>query len=125
MAIPFLQQASDWLAPLEANINKNNSLLAPIRGFNFLGGVFWDNGIVTLYTLNIQSRSASKEKIENGSSYYSLLIVKLLFPESMKKGDDKCWTKLGLNHFSIFYVVTPQLDKKWDKSGIPIAYLSP
>ena len=30
-------QASDWLAPQEANINNNNSLLAPIRGLLFGG----------------------------------------------------------------------------------------
>ena len=28
-------QAPDWLAPQEANVNNNNSLVAPIRGFDF------------------------------------------------------------------------------------------
>ena len=42
MAIPFLQfslknQAFDWLAPKEANVNNNNSLVAPIRGLLFGG----------------------------------------------------------------------------------------
>ena len=32
-------QASDWLAPQEANENNNNSLVAPIRGLDF--GGFW------------------------------------------------------------------------------------
>ena len=51
------KQASDWLAPQEANVNNNNSLW----------GVIGDNGIFTLYTLNLKSCSASIEKIENGS----------------------------------------------------------
>ena len=31
------KQASDWLAPQEANVNNNNSLEAPIRGLLFGG----------------------------------------------------------------------------------------
>ena len=31
------KQASDWLAPQEANVNNNNSLVAPIRGLLFGG----------------------------------------------------------------------------------------
>ena len=33
--------------------------------------------------------------------------------ESMTNGEDKYWTKLEMNHFSIFHLVTLQLDKKW------------
>ena len=51
------KQASHWLATQEANVNNNNSLW----------GVIGDNGIFTLYTLNLKSCSASIEKIENGS----------------------------------------------------------
>ena len=37
--------------------------------------------------------------------------------ESMTNGEDKYWTKLEMNHFSIFYLVTLQLDKKWTILG--------
>ena len=36
------KQASDWLAPQEANVNNNNSLEAPIRGLLF-GGKLEEN----------------------------------------------------------------------------------
>ena len=71
--IPFLQfsskmQASDRLTPQEANVNNNNSLVAPIRGLEF-GGFRGKKGIVSPSTsLNLQSRSASTGKFENGSS---------------------------------------------------------
>ena len=46
-------------------------------------------------------------------------------PESMTNGEDKCWTNLGMNHFSIFYLVTLQLDKKWTILGqLPVPNLS-
>ena len=75
VAIPLYPkiQASDWLAQQEEIINSNNSLFAPIRGLDF--GVFW--GIMELSpstTLNLQSRSASIEKIETGTLLYSILI---------------------------------------------------
>ena len=38
-------------------------------------------------------------------------------PQSMTNGEDKYWTKLGLNNFSFFYLVTLQLDKKWTILG--------
>ena len=37
--------------------------------------------------------------------------------ESMTNDEDKYWTKLEINHFSIFYLVTLQLDKKWTILG--------
>ena len=37
--------------------------------------------------------------------------------QSMENGEDKYWTKLELNHLSIFYLVTLQLDKNWIKAG--------
>ena len=40
-------------------------------------------------------------------------------PESMTNGEDKYWTNLGMNHFSIFYLVTLQLDKKGTILGHP------
>ena len=35
----------------------------------------------------------------------------------MTSGEDKYWTKLGLNHFSMFYLVTLLLDKRGTKLG--------
>ena len=43
--------------------------------------------------------------------------VRIWSPQSMTNGEDKYRTKLGLNHFSLFYLVTLQLDKKWTILG--------
>ena len=71
MAIPFIQfsskkQVSDWLAPGEAIVNNNNSLVAPLRDFDF-GELLGTMELSLSNTLNLQSCSASAEKIENGS----------------------------------------------------------
>ena len=46
-------------------------------------------------------------------------------PQSMTNVEDKCWTKLGMCHFFIFYLVTLQLDKKWTKLGHPMSRVCP
>ena len=60
------KEASDWLAPQEANVNNNNFLVAPIRGFDF-GELLGTKKLSLSTTLNLQSCSASTEKIVNGS----------------------------------------------------------
>ena len=54
-------QASDWLAPMEAIINNNNSLVAPIRGLDF-----WEllgtKKLSPYTTPNLQTHSARTGK---------------------------------------------------------------
>ena len=55
-------QASDWLAPREAIINNNNSLVAPIRGLDF-GELLGTKELSPSTTPNLQTHSARTGKL--------------------------------------------------------------
>ena len=76
-AIPFSPnspkfQASDWWATQEANLNNNNSLVAPIRGLDF-----WEllgtKKLLPSTTPNLQRHSAKTGKFVAVSLPYSYL----------------------------------------------------
>ena len=50
-------------------------------------------------------------------SQYCPTFVPIWSSRSMANGEDKYWTKAGQSYFSIFHLVTLQLDKKGTKVG--------
>ena len=60
------KQASDWLAPQEANVNNNNSLEAPNQRPAFCRKIGGKKLPSPCTTPNLKSHSASTEKIKNG-----------------------------------------------------------
>ena len=79
-------QASDWLAPQEANVNNNNSLVAPIRGLLFGGKIGGKGNCLSV--------------LHQTSNHAQLVLSKsrlVLFSKASSPTTSKFWKSRGSN----------------------------